>query len=312
MSEQEQQTQGYYQYEENHPIVSLILLLLLVVAGYILFGTVSLFLAIAITDVGGTEGLIRLLSGEGENADALKIIQAGSSIGMFIVPALTLPRLERFRTRYLDFTTPINPLLWLIVPGIVLFSAPLMEQIITLNEQMKLPASLSDVEAWMQAREEQMKVLTRFFLSDTTYTGLIINLIVVAVIPAVGEEFIFRGCLQNIMKRWFGNPHAAIWVAAIIFSAIHLQFYGFFPRLLLGAFFGYLLYWGKNIWLPIFAHFLNNGIATVSAFVAQRQGKSFDDVSFGEHLPAYVYGISAMVTVYLFILYRRTAVTANV
>ena len=92
--------------------------------------------------------------------------------------------------------------------------------------------------------------------------GLIFNIILIAIIPALGEELFFRGALQGVMKAWKGAK-LAIWITAIIFSAIHLQFYGFVPRMLLGAFFGYLLFWSENIWLPIIAHFVNNVLAVI-------------------------------------------------
>src|SRR5690606_27732574 len=124
-------------------------------------------------------------------------------------------------------------------------------------------------------------------------------------------EFLFRGCVQGILMRWFKNPHTAIWVTAIIFSAIHLQFYGFLPRMLLGALFGYLLFWGKSIWLPVLAHFLNNAFATISAFYLKRQGKSLDELNFSEEIPDYLYLISFIVTAVLLYQYYRTATQRN-
>src|SRR5690606_23689725 len=171
----------------------------------------------------------------------LKSVQAGSSIGMFVVPALLMGVIEKRRHRYLDFKTPVNPQLWFIIIGLMFFSAPIFEQAIKLNERLVLPEALSGLENWMKAKEAELEQLTRIFLSDTTYWGLFINLLVVAVIAAIGEEFLFRGCVQGVLMRWFRNPHAAIWVTAIVFSTIHLQFYGFLPRMLLCALCGYLL-----------------------------------------------------------------------
>src|SRR5690606_3070331 len=196
----------------------------------------------------------------------LKIVQAGSSIGMFVLPPLLLGLVEKHRYTYLDFRMSVDPTLWFLVVVVMFFSAPVLEQAIKLNEQMRLPDVFSGLENWMKAKEIEQERLTTLLLSETSYTGLITSLLVVAVIAAIGEEFLFRGCVQGILMRWFKNPHTAIWVTAIIFSAIHLQFYGFLPRMLLGALFGYLLFWGKSIWLPVLAHFLNNAFATISAF----------------------------------------------
>jgi membrane protease YdiL (CAAX protease family) len=109
-----------------------------------------------------------------------------------------------------------------------------------------------------------------------SFNLLLLNVLMLAIIPALGEELVFRASLQKILGRWTGNYHLAIWLSAIIFSGIHFQFYGFFPRMFLGALFGYLLVWSGSIWLPILAHFLNNAMATVGAYVLQLEGKSID------------------------------------
>src|SRR5690606_9694418 len=129
-----------------------------------------------------------------------------------------------------------------------------------------------------------------------SYSALAINLLMIAIIPAIGEELLFRGGIQNIFYKWFKNPHIAIWAAAILFSAIHVQFYGFIPRMLLWALFGYLLVWGKSIWYPIIGHFINNGSAVVTAFIYQQQGKSIDELDKGDTFPMAGYIFSAIFT----------------
>jgi len=303
---------GLQQPGENHPITSLILLLALVFGGAIVFGMLSMVIGLALTNgsagLGNLEGL---LAGDLSNANFLKIVQAGSSIGMFVVPALLMGVIEKRRHRYLDFKASVNPQLWFIIIGIMFFSAPIFEQAIKLNERLVLPEALSGLENWMKAKEAELEQLTRIFLSDTTYWGLFVNLLVIAVIAAIGEEFLFRGCVQDILMRWFHNPHAAVWITAIVFSAIHLQFYGFLPRMLLGALFGYLLLWGKNIWLPVLAHFINNATAVIAAFYLQRQGRSLDDMNIGEQIPSYLYFISFVLTGVLLYQYHKTATEKN-
>ena len=93
---------------------------------------------------------------------------------------------------------------------------------------------------------------------------LAVNIVVIAVLASVTEEFIFRGALFSILRKSIRNPHVTIWLIAVIFSAIHFQFFGFLPRMLLGAYLGYLLYWTKNIWIPVTAHFLHNATAVVA------------------------------------------------
>ena len=312
MTEHHAFPEGFKHPGENHPVTSLILLLALVFAGSILFGIISVIIGLIVTggfaDIGNLESL---LAGSASNTDFMKIVQAGSSIGMFVLPSLLMGVIERRRYNYLHFNAPVPPMLWFMIVGILFFAAPIFEQAIKLNERLVLPEALSGLEAWMRIKEAELERLTNLLLADTTYWGLFINLVVVAVIPAIGEEFLFRGCLQGILVRWLKNPHAGIWLAAIVFSAIHLQFYGFLPRMLLGALFGYLLWWGKNIWLPVLAHFINNATATISAFYLQRQGKSLYEMDFGDQIPPYLYFISFALTALLLYQYHKTAAVAN-
>lgn len=139
--------------------------------------------------------------------------------------------------------------------------------IIEWNQGIVFPESLRGIEKWMKKSEESAGELTKFLTDFKTPSQLIVAMIVVAVLAGISEELLFRGVLQNITLRAFGNPHVAIWFAAFVFSFIHFQFYGFFPRMLLGALFGYLYHWTKNIWVPIFAHFVNNGFTLLMAYL---------------------------------------------
>ena len=138
------------------------------------------------------------------------------------------------------------------------------------NQAISLPDFLAPLEAWMREAENTAAELQEKFLSGTSYLDLLINVVVMAITPAICEELLFRGVLQNQLAKWFKNVHIAVWVAAIIFSAIHFQFYGFFPRMILGATLGYLLVYGKSLWLPIVAHCLNNFMAVVVAWGANK------------------------------------------
>ena len=142
----------------------------------------------------------------------------------------------------------------LIIPGINLLTS--------LNQQLVFPKVFEGVEAWMKLSEEKMAKLTEQLLNVHTFIALIFNVLLIAMIPALGEELFFRGAVQGIFRQKM-DVKVAIWITAILFSAIHMQFYGFIPRMLLGAFFGYLLFWSENIWLPIVAHFANNAFAII-------------------------------------------------
>lgn len=138
------------------------------------------------------------------------------------------------------------------------------------NQAISLPDFLAPLEAWMREAENAATELQERFLSGTSYLDLIVNIVVMAIAPAFCEELLFRGVIQNQLEKWCKNAHIAVWVAAIIFSAIHFQFYGFLPRMILGAALGYLLVYGKSLWLPIVAHALNNFMAVVVAWGANK------------------------------------------
>jgi membrane protease YdiL (CAAX protease family) len=105
------------------------------------------------------------------------------------------------------------------------------------------------------------------YLQTENIGGLLINIFMVALIPALGEEFLFRGMIQRILYEWFRNKHLAIWIAALLFSLMHYQFLGLFPRVLLGALFGYLFVWTGSIWMAVLAHFINNGVAVIYYYI---------------------------------------------
>ncbi len=143
-------------------------------------------------------------------------------------------------------------------------SMPLILWIWELNQSFKLGGALGEqLRALTELYERQVELLTSF----PTVGHFLIGAFVIALIPAVGEELMFRGLIQRGLTKYW-HPQVAIWVTAIIFSAVHLDFAGFFPRLLLGAFFGYLLLWSGNILFPMAAHFLNNFLSLLIAYLA--------------------------------------------
>jgi membrane protease YdiL (CAAX protease family) len=135
------------------------------------------------------------------------------------------------------------------------------------NAGMMLPDWLTGVEQWMREKEDHADNLLKLIMSPVTFSGMLMNIIIIAAIPAISEELIFRGVFQRIFQNLFRSGHFAVWFVSFMFSAIHLQFYGFLPRLILGVIFGYLFLWSRNLWLPVIAHFINNAIPTAGAYL---------------------------------------------
>lgn len=172
-----------------------------------------------------------------------------------------------------------------VVAFLVVGFMPLDGLFIEWNKNIQFPESLKALENWMQKSEEAAADLTKFLTVFNSLTRFMVGLIVVAIAAGASEELLFRGVLQNILYKTWNNPHVAIWVAAFWFSFIHFQFYGFVPRMLLGAMFGYIYYWTKNLWLSMFAHFVNNGFTLLMVYLYQIKWtktdiEKVDDVSW--------------------------------
>ena len=152
---------------------------------------------------------------------------------------------------------------------------PLIAMLAEWNKGMEFPSFLASVEEMMRQMEESAKVLTERFLNTSSVWMMIVNLFVMALLPAMCEEMLFRGWLQRILVARV-NYHVAIWVVAFVFSAIHFQFYGFVPRMLIGAALGYLYCYTGSLWAPIIAHFTNNAMAVITAFLSYNGYTSID------------------------------------
>jgi len=180
----------------------------------------------------------------------------------------------------------------------------------TLNEALHLPDWLGGAEKWMQQKEDSAKVLSDAFLQMRSPSDLMINLIMFGLLPAVGEELFFRGALFTIIKEWTQRKHLTIFITAFLFSAIHLQFYGFLPRFLLGVGFGYLFIFTGSLWAPMLAHFLNNSLAVVVAYFFYQGKSSISQDDFGSVDNLAVNLMSIVITIYIFrVIYRRNLST---
>lgn len=218
--------------------------------------------------------------------ETFKWIQFLQTAAMLLLPPLCMAYLwSKQPLQWLQLSHQSSPKGKDVISGVLLMvvAIPAINLLGYINQQMTLPAFLEPLEAWMKMQEENAAMLTEQFLQVHTFGGLIVNLLLIALLPAVAEELTFRGVLQKLFmgngeKRLIGDeairqrktPHIAIWCSAIIFSAIHLQFYGFVPRMLMGALFGYMLAWTGSLWIPILMHFTNNAIAVLLYFIAYR------------------------------------------
>ena len=242
--------------------------------------------------------------------NTLKWIQLLQTISLFLLPSLILAYLcakAPWNWLLLDKKVDWTILLWAI--GIMLVALPAINLTSHWNQQMVLPTWLSGVEEWMKAKEAEAEWLTKQFMSVTTVSGLLVNLLLMAVLPALSEEITFRGVLQRLLspKHSTLNSHLSIWLTAIIFSAIHMQFYGFVPRMLMGALFGYMMVWTGSLWVPMLMHFVNNGMAVSLYFMASRAGWDMDKVdAIGAGNTLWLGIVSIVLTVVGIYMFRRS------
>lgn len=283
----------------NGPWQSLVILLGLTFACSVFVQLIVLLLGIfsngGITDLLESGGELSALS---DRPFFMYALLVASSFGTFLLPALILQKLEP----YFDYFPTEERKKWLFygVSVVFLFAfGPLMQLIGEANMKMTLPESWKGIEEWMRVQEQSMATLTERIVMVDRWELLFANILVMAVMPAIAEEYFFRGSLMHIIQRIAKNYHITVWLSAIIFSAIHVQFFGFFPRMILGVFFGYMFVWTQNIWIPILAHFVNNAAVTVLAFVYTRQGKTYADLQTYESYSIFVYIGSFILTVVL-------------
>ena len=214
------------------------------------------------------------------NIVVMKWLQLVQTVFTFVLPAFLLAHFVGQGISYLKFTPIRSSLMWFGVILMMPLALPAVNWLKSLNDLVVLPHFMSGIELWMQQMENQSEVLTDKFLSVSSYSGLALNLLVMAAIPALGEELFFRGILQTVLGEKL-NRHLAVWITAFIFSAIHLQFYGFLPRFLLGAALGYLFLFSGSIWASIVAHFINNALAVLLFFLTFNGYLTFDMDALG-------------------------------
>ena len=228
---------------------SIILFFVLFVFGYIF----SSLLAVLITG---------MLSGYVSELNILRVVQICGQLFMFIIPALSYVSLvKKYPAKALGFNR--MPLYGCIGVLMIFFIVPINDLLLKWNESITLPESLRNVEYFFKEMQKVAEETTDIMLNVDTIGGLILNIIMVAVLAAVGEELVFRSLIQPFMIRSFKNAHLGIFFTAVLFSAFHFEFYGFLPRLVLGMLLGYMFFYTRSIWTSIIMHFINNAIIVV-------------------------------------------------
>ena len=241
--------------KSTHPFLQLLVMMAIALVMLLVSGLLSMALAVAGVDVTLASGLLWL--------------QGLTQVLCFILPVLLMGMIyykgrqrDFFR---LDFSGP-KWLLGLAGVVIMLLLVPLNELLAEWNDSWQL----GRLGEWMRSLQDQTEGITEQLLGNPTVGGLLASLLVVALIPAVSEELFFRGGVQNLLERWFGNAHAAIWVTAVVFSLGHGEVFSFVPRFVMGATLGYLYVYGRSLVPNMLAHFVNNAVVVVLYWLVAR------------------------------------------
>lgn len=252
---------------------------------------------------GFASGIIMNLGGEGNMVAMMRIATVVQDIFMLILPALvTALIVTRQPVRLLALAPMPTGRMTLLAIVVMLVASPAMSWIIRLNASLHLPESMAGIEAALRAMEDAAEGTVQMMLGSHTPGNLIMNVLIIGVMAGFSEELFFRGALQRLLGTTRMSQNAAVWIAAIVFSAVHFQFFGFVPRMLLGAFFGYLLVWSGSVWLPMLIHTLNNTL-----FVVLKHFTGSGDPQLGEAGEGTVAVIvSALLTsAGIYLLYRQ-------
>ena len=297
-----------YQHTSNRSIfASLLLLVGFVMLGLVLGNLVGMLLSLPLFGA-DYQAMINAFvdpTAYPESRRALLIVQACSSLfGFILAPMAFYAFIEKKGAGELFHTHHIDTGLMLLVGLIVLTFMAVNSVIIEWNMNVDLGQLSPAFEEWASAKEEQLKELTEYLTRFENIGGLLVGLLVIAVLPAIGEELVFRGLGQRMFHGLTNNHHAGIWLAAFLFSFIHLQFYGFFPRFLLGALFGYIYYWSGNLWYPIMAHFVNNGFTLIMLYMYQQRMTELN-VEDTESVPLYTALLAMLLTIGMLYYFRK-------
>lgn len=255
--------------KHRNPWLSLLILIAVIFLGIFVAEFLAIFFMLPFVDMSLREFMLSLGNWEfvPSKRALLLIMQVFISVGAFIAAPLVYfyyfeqENIKNFFQLKKRYAYPILLTICLVFSFMIVNTV-----LVQWNMAIKLPAFLECFEKWAQVKEAELKNRTTFLTTFSSPIELILAFFAIAIIPAIGEELLFRGVLQNLFHRIMQHTHLAILVSAFIFSAIHFQFYGLVPRFCLGVLFGYIYWWSKDIIFPIIGHFINNAFTLTLLF----------------------------------------------
>ncbi len=213
--------------------------------------------------------------------NAIRILQAFMSLGMFLVPALAYSQISKDREiEFYGFNKNVPIAVWGLVILLMFAISPFIDGIVYLNYNLPYPDFMSGLVEGLVAQQEMLSDQMEMLTEMPNISIFFINLLIIAIIPAIGEEWLFRGVIQKLFKEHFHSKHRAIWLTAFFFALLHQSVFYFLGLWLLGALLGYLKEWSGNIWLPVLAHLINNSLILVVLYFAPNLMVDLDTINF--------------------------------
>lgn len=234
--------------------------------------------------------------------NAIMWIQAVSTFFMFYLPVyFTAMICYRNPSKFMGFNMKVNWKQVLIVLAMVVLTFPLSAALAELNKIIPISKSW---QAYFTAKEAERAVQEAALIKISSFSRYLLSMFIIALLPAIFEEACFRGGIQNILIRWFKGPWAAIIITSIIFSAVHISYYGFLVRFALGVVLGLIFYYSGSLWLSIICHFLYNGIQVTAMYAATVSG-SKNSPQVEDNFPMWAGAIALALIIYAFIKFRE-------
>ncbi|MFW5645091.1 MAG: CPBP family intramembrane glutamic endopeptidase [Bacteroidota bacterium] len=300
---------------DSRPAMHFLFSLLIVLASWLVFQLLALLTGAFFFDVGIQEIQAALNDYQDPvNIAYQKYLQSVISLGMFVVAPLIIAFslsdniLKYFRLDYY----PGHSVAFLIALVMTL-SLPMNNYFTYLNGQLSLPEGFSGIQDYMEDKEQQAQQVFERFLNVRGIWPLLINILVIGIIPSIGEELLFRGVLQKIFIKWTKNAFLGVFITSLAFAILHFQFLSVLPRFVLGLILGYMFVWTRSLWMPIIAHFVNNTLAVVYYHLMYNNkiGEGIENVGKPENDPVYAILSIVIVSVLLFVIRRIMIEKAN-
>lgn len=288
----------------RHPFIQLLMLFGVLGVGMVVSSALMLMLVEPLTGV-NVFSMEKTAIETPAQINAWRIMFALNSVGIFMIPSILFALLyDRPALGQIGFrSSTVRNLL--VGAALLTISLPFINTLSVWNKAIHLPASMKALEDSFRNMSKEYEAQISKIINMPDALSLFLNIIVMALLPAIAEEFFFRGCMQQIFQQWFKNYFVAALVTATIFSIAHFDFYGFFPRVALGFLLGWLFAQTGSLWPGIIAHFVNNGMAIVFSYVSQHAHLKKDYGNGDLDIPVWTGIVSLLAVIYLVTKLKR-------